>query len=206
MSLCECGCGQDAGVYKSSFLTAGIVQGTPKTYIKGHHRRGIRSAMCKNGHVRPVGSVGKCEQCKRAAVNRNYAKHRDKKLEKQRTRQRQIRLEVLAHYGGKCACCGISEFEFLAIDHINGGGNIHRKEIKDTLTMWLYRNDYPKGFRVLCHNCNFSLGAYGYCPHSKEAQWNQSFTALPLASGTECVVARMKPVEQSSENALIATA
>lgn len=32
---------------------------------------------------------------------------------------------------------------------------------------WLKRNDWPKGFRVLCHNCNSSLGYYGYCPHRR---------------------------------------
>ena len=39
------------------------------------------------------------------------------------------RLQALAHYGGECACCGEKRTEFLAIDHINGGGIKHRKEI-----------------------------------------------------------------------------
>lgn len=30
---------------------------------------------------------------------------------------------------------------------------------------WLKKNDYPKGFQILCHNCNMSKGFYGYCPH-----------------------------------------
>jgi hypothetical protein len=30
---------------------------------------------------------------------------------------------------------------------------------------WLRKNGFPKGFRVLCHNCNFAHGHYGYCPH-----------------------------------------
>jgi hypothetical protein len=29
----------------------------------------------------------------------------------------------------------------------------------------LRQNSYPTGYRVLCHNCNFALGHYGYCPH-----------------------------------------
>lgn len=29
-----------------------------------------------------------------------------------------------------------------------------------------YRND----IRVLCHNCNMSLGFSGYCPHSRETK------------------------------------
>lgn len=81
------------------------------------------------------------------------------------------RLRSLIHYGGNppcCACCKEERLEFLAIDHINGGGNRHRKEINRNLHTWLYRNNYPPGFRVLCHNCNFARGAYGYCPHENE--------------------------------------
>jgi len=53
----------------------------------------------------------------------------------------------------------------MSLDHINGGGVAHRKERGIPLTQWLVRNGYPDGFRVLCHNCNQALGAYGYCPH-----------------------------------------
>ena len=33
---------------------------------------------------------------------------------------------------------------------------------------WLKNNSYPKGFRVLCYNCNNSYGHYGYCPHKNK--------------------------------------
>jgi hypothetical protein len=81
------------------------------------------------------------------------------------------RILVLTHYGGnppKCACCGESYIEFLAIDHINGGGSRHLKELRikgQRFYEWLIKNNFPVGFRVLCHNCNMSLGLYGYCPH-----------------------------------------
>lgn len=35
------------------------------------------------------------------------------------------------------------------------------------MAQWCRRNGYPKGFRVLCHNCNMAIGFYGYCPHSR---------------------------------------
>jgi hypothetical protein len=84
------------------------------------------------------------------------------------------RLEVLTHYGGtplKCQCCGESNIEFLTIDHINGGGNQQRKHIRSkngktiNFYKWLVDNNFPEGYRVLCYNCNCSLGHYGYCPH-----------------------------------------
>ena len=80
-----------------------------------------------------------------------------------------VREEVLNHYGGKCACCVETRYEFLAIDHINGGGNKHRREQKiSNLAYWIKRNNYPDGFQVLCHNCNMAKGFYGECPHEKE--------------------------------------
>jgi len=78
------------------------------------------------------------------------------------------RYEVLAHYGrGKvaCGCCGETRFEFLSLHHIEGGGKRHMQEIGFRLVRWIIRNNYPPGFGVLCHNCNFALGHYGYCPH-----------------------------------------
>ena len=70
-----------------------------------------------------------------------------------------------------CECCGETYLEFLTLDHKNGGGNKHRKQEgleKGSATYWwIIHNDFPEGFRVLCMNCNFSIGMYGYCPHNK---------------------------------------
>ena len=37
------------------------------------------------------------------------------------------------------------------------------------LFQYLKRNNYPPGYRVLCMNCNFAMGHFGYCPHQKTA-------------------------------------
>jgi hypothetical protein len=86
-----------------------------------------------------------------------------------------VRMAVLEHYGGdppRCACCGESQLDFLAVDHIQGGG---KREIKALKTkagtqfyQWIVKHDYPPRYQVLCHNCNMSKGFYGYCPHQKE--------------------------------------
>lgn len=85
------------------------------------------------------------------------------------TRDR-LRTDVLNAYGHQCRCCGIENKEFLAIDHINGGGNAHRRSLHlkasaQTMYTWLRKNNYPKGFQVLCHNCNSAKSYYGGCPH-----------------------------------------
>jgi len=112
-------------------------------------------AVCKSCHLAIKAEHRK--KCKEIGVM-NYS---------QRTRQR-LRLEIIKHYGGEnpcCACCGKSHIEFLAIDHVSGGGAKHRRLLGGGLYIWLKRNNFPSGYRVLCHNCNQSLGAYGYCPH-----------------------------------------
>jgi len=84
---------------------------------------------------------------------------------------RRLRIKSFSHYGNRCLCCGETRYEFLVIDHINGGGNRHRKEIGKggEIYYWLKKNNYPEGFQVLCHNCNMAKGAYGECPHKHNA-------------------------------------
>lgn len=75
---------------------------------------------------------------------------------------------VIDKYGGKCACCGELQLAFLCIDHVHGGGNKHRKIIRAANIYWFLDDLAPARldrFRVLCHNCNFAIGAYGFCPH-----------------------------------------
>lgn len=87
-------------------------------------------------------------------------------------KRKEDKIKALTHYGGnppKCACCGEDKIEFLSIDHINGGGRKHREALKvgGFFNKWLIKNDFPEGYRVLCFNCNLSLGFHGYCPHQK---------------------------------------
>ena len=86
---------------------------------------------------------------------------------------RRIRFEVMRAYGGRhpqCKCCGESIDGFLAIDHMDGGGGKHLKELRirgSNFYLWLKKNNFPKRFQILCHNCNFAKGRYGACPHKK---------------------------------------
>ena len=91
------------------------------------------------------------------------------KRDRYATRDR-LRMDVLNAYGHECQCCGINNKEFLAMDHINGGGNAHRRSLHpnasaQTLYTWLRKNNYPKEFQILCHNCNSAKAYYGGCPH-----------------------------------------
>lgn len=100
-------------------------------------------------------------------------KHREEHKEWRKLWSRKYRLnkkiEVLKHYGGKCICCGESEIDFLTIDHPDGGGNKHRKEIgTKNMFYWLKMNKFPKGYQVMCFNCNCGRSINkGICPHKK---------------------------------------
>ncbi len=84
---------------------------------------------------------------------------------------RRNRLTCITHYSNgrlKCSCCNESIYDFLTIDHIEGGGNDHRRKIKQTnIYGWLIKNGLPEGFDVLCMNCNLGKSKYdGVCPHT----------------------------------------
>ena len=87
---------------------------------------------------------------------------------KRREKRYSYKIAIIEHYSNgtmKCACCGINDTEFLTIDHINGNGVKHRKEIKIDFYLWLKRNRFPDGFQVLCMNCQFGRKFCGECPH-----------------------------------------
>lgn len=145
-------------------------QGPKKSYFKpGHHSRTEKKPCSKPGHTQIKYGKSERSQCW------DCTKERNRKTQKARHEQR--RRNAIDTYGGQCACCGESDIRFLAIDHVNEDGSNHRKEIKasgsTTTYRWLESNNYPAGFQVLCHNCNYAKHVYGTCPH-KEVMSNES--------------------------------
>ena len=83
---------------------------------------------------------------------------------------RKLRRAAFDAYGGPvCACCGEDQELFLTIDHVNGDGAAHRRELgKRVIYGWLKEHGYPEGFRVLCQNCNAGRWRNGgVCPHEE---------------------------------------
>src|SRR5258708_37086796 len=62
-------------------------------------------AICR---VNKLGFHKRCKKCTNEVARKWYLN---------------LRIIALNAYGGKCECCGEERFEFLAIDHIGGGGN-----------------------------------------------------------------------------------
>jgi hypothetical protein len=82
------------------------------------------------------------------------------------------------HYGEICKCCGETIFEFLEIDHIDGGGNQHRKEIGSHYYDWIIKNNFPDILQTLCAKCNNGRGKFSVCPHHQEPQQPKSKKAI----------------------------
>lgn len=90
--------------------------------------------------------------------------NRGAKAQYDRRRYDTARAEVLAHYSPssppRCACCGTTRK--LTIDHVNGGGTAHRREIFGRpqsgwqFYLWLIAENFPPGYQVLCRPCNGS--------------------------------------------------
>jgi hypothetical protein len=110
----------------------------------------------------------------RKSVKKYNSSTKGKKTRKEymKRHRQELKKEIFSHYGDRCACCNKKKaIEFLTIDHIGGGGNKHRQNIGvyagTAFYRWLKRNNFPKGYRILCWDCNCSMGAYGYCPHER---------------------------------------
>lgn len=123
--------------------------------------------------LNPMNPDGRSYSCKECLAKKERDRY-NKSADATRKSNRKLRLEVLRAYSGEipsCDCCNEQHSEFLCVDHIGGGGNEHRRRLGlrggTRLYAWLRKQGFPPGYRILCHNCNHSLGARGYCPHQE---------------------------------------
>jgi len=88
-----------------------------------------------------------------------------------KTTETNLRKQVINGYGGKCACCGETEYYFMDIDHINNDGKKDRDKFNDfrAFYRWLRDNGFPKdNYQLLCSNCNQGKRRNrGVCPHQQ---------------------------------------
>lgn len=132
-----------------------------REYQRRFREKNKRAGMCSEcGREPPVdgGTLG--ESC------------REKRREYQRRRRAGWRRRVHEAYGGACSCCGEDESLFLTIDHVNGGGRDHMRDLNSgeygasRFYLWLIDHDFPSEFQLLCFNCNSGKHLNGgTCPH-----------------------------------------
>lgn len=129
-------------------------------------------AMCANpltesSIVYRSNRPGALSYCRPCMNRRGRQADKSKRNAASRKHARKIRQQVIEAYGGACSCCGETTYEFLAIDHVNGGGSQHRKSVTSPLELCrlIVREGFPDAYQLLCHNCNCAKGWYGACPH-----------------------------------------
>lgn len=104
-------------------------------------------------------------------VTPKYKEWRKMANSKHKLRKREAKQKIVAHYGGKCSCCGESNIWFLSIDHINNDGYKTRKGNKYRSYGLHYYDKiieagYPDDLQILCFNCNIAKNHNGgTCPH-----------------------------------------
>jgi hypothetical protein len=110
---------------------------------------------------------GYCRPCSTKHTAEWRAKNLERKRANDREWNRKKKYQIFKRYGGKCACCGESNFAFLTIDHINGRGNEERRKYHSQTWKLVIKHGYPKTYQLLCYNCNNAKSNFGTCPHQR---------------------------------------
>lgn len=146
-----------------------------RLYAEAHKEKGAeyqRRYRAKLGNVLHVRAVKRRVDKIAQMTPEELAEFRKKESDKTFRLTAKLRQEVFTAYGGTvCCCCGETGSKFLSIDHIDNDGAEMRKSGKQprggtAFYQWLRKSGFPKGFQVLCMNCN--VGKHrngGICPH-----------------------------------------
>jgi hypothetical protein len=101
----------------------------------------------------------KYRQTHKVEMAEHYQTHKVEMAEKQKEYNLQTKTKVMSHYGkdGKPACvqCGYNkDIHGLELDHTNGNGSEHRRNIGTRMYLWVVQNNFPEGFQTLCGTCH----------------------------------------------------
>ena len=115
-----------------------------------------------------------CKTCRGEIAHDRFADNdeahaRNNELQKQYNAER--KRKCIEYYSGgtmHCAMCDWTDIRALTIDHMDGSGAKHRRDLKHEgrhIYGWLIKHGFPKGFQVLCMNHQFvkrqENGEYG---------------------------------------------
>ena len=105
---------------------------------------------------------------KRVYQKRYRELHREERNKRKKEYHQELKRKVVEMYGGRCACCGETQLEFLTVDHIEGRTEEERKSRVSGSKLYgqLIKKKDPN-IQILCWNCNCAKGFSGECPHAK---------------------------------------
>ena len=91
--------------------------------------------------ARHDGLSGYCRECQTLANNGRTAA---------------LRMRAIESIGGpRCCSCGITDVRVLTIDHRDGGGTQHRRDVVSSHGLYKAVIKEPGKYQVLCHNCTW---------------------------------------------------
>lgn len=124
-------------------------------------RRKLRERYWKN-HEQNLENMRLYREAKKDTINATGRKT-----------QQSLRRRVVEAYGGKCECCGETEYRFLTLHHTAKDGKAHRERVGSQRDVYkdLERRGWPQeGYQILCWNCHMAKDFYGGCPHKRQAK------------------------------------
>lgn len=180
----RCCCGQESKITLNQFIKNPKCRDCGIEQMKKSKNKGDQPCRrCGDAQILNRENYGNiCKECynkehaqfQSSHREQYYAKNRDKHIEYLRKRMRdnpelvrsqsnasyhKVRFEVLSHYSPDLCCvkCGFNgHISALSIDHINGDGADHRRQLGGSnMYRWIKNNDFPNTFQVLCMNCQF---------------------------------------------------
>ena len=134
----------------------------------------------KKYNARPESKV-KQQEYRDRPENKEKVKERQSKPENKAKKKEwgyTLKFGTFSHYSKKlsnadfpvCACCLYDDIRALNIDHIIPRSKLSASEkliprAGQQLWNYLKLNNYPKGYQILCYNCNLMKKANVDCPH-----------------------------------------
>lgn len=104
-----------------------------------------------------------CKACVQIQNGSYYQNNKEHILKFNKIYRNNIKIAVFSYYDNKCQLCQESNIDKLSLDHIDGNGRQHRKELgtksSTDFYKWVLKNK-PNNIRLLCFNCN--------CAHNME--------------------------------------
>jgi formylmethanofuran dehydrogenase subunit E len=87
----------------------------------------IKCTKCGDTFMAVRNDAKSCKKCNRKRIFEWQTSLHGR--ERRKIKLKEHRMLVINAYGGKCNCCGEDKYEFLAIDHVNGGGKKEREKM-----------------------------------------------------------------------------
>jgi hypothetical protein len=131
--------------------------------------------LCAKCKTAPRANGSYCKSC-HAAYERERRTNPDvanRARKSVRDSNAKLKREMISAYGGKCVCCGLTEIEFLTLDHVNNDRKAHIALLNtNSAGVHVYRDlrnrNWPQNdYRLMCMNCNFAIRNGALCPHQR---------------------------------------